>query len=180
MATIFDKIDSKLSQWILAQKIFFTASAPLSSDGHINCSPKGLDTFRVLDEHTVAYQDLVGSGAETIAHIQENKRLIIMFCAFDGPPRIVRLHGKAEFISKGHPMFEEIEKQFNTMNGTRGFILLNINRISDSCGYAVPIYDFKKDRDTLHKWVANKGEDGIKNYIVEKNNTSIDGLPAIN
>lgn len=179
MSTTLSHIDEKLAKWIFKQKIFFTASAPLSEDGHINCSPKGLDAFRILDGATVAYQDMVGSGAETIAHIRENKRLVIMFCAFDGPPKIVRLHGKGEYILPSHPDFNHIASHFDAKQGVRSYIKLSVTRVSDSCGYSVPVYEYKHDRDVLDKWVERKGEEGIKQYIVDNNQKSIDGLPAI-
>lgn len=179
MSTAHSHIDDKMAKWILQQKIFFTASAPLSAEGHINCSPKGLDAFRILDEKTVAYQDMVGSGAETIAHIRENKRLVIMFCAFDGPPKIVRLHGHGEYILPKHPEYSHIESHFESKPGVRAYIKLHVTRVSDSCGYSVPVYDYKHDRDVLDKWVERKGEAAIQQYIVDNNQKSIDGLPAI-
>lgn len=179
MSTPLTHIDEKTAQWILKQKIFFTASAPLSAEGHINCSPKGLDAFRILDSKTVAYQDMVGSGAETIAHIRENKRLVIMFCAFEGAPRIVRLHGHGEYILPQHTNYTEIESHFEAKPGVRSYIKLHITRVSDSCGYSVPKFEYQEDRDVLDKWVERKGENEIKRYIEDNNKLSIDGLPAI-
>jgi hypothetical protein len=172
-------IDAKLSKWILKQKIFFVATAPLTEKGHINCSPKGLDSFRILDEYTVAYQDLVGSGAETIAHIRENKRIVIMFTAFDGPPKIVRLWGEGEVITFTHPEYETIASQFKPRRGVRSYIRIHLTRIADSCGYSVPLYEFKGDRDVLDKWVDSKSDDGVKDYIRKNNAKSIDGLDAL-
>lgn len=179
MGKLFEVITPELEQWIRAQKMFFVATAPLSPDGHINCSPKGLDSFAILGPDTVAYQDLTGSGVETIAHLQENGRIVIMFCAFDGPPKIVRLHGRGEVLTPGHPDFEHVGAGFPQRQGVRAYIRVKTDRISDSCGYAVPLYDYKKDRDVLDKYNANKGEEGLKVYRAEKNRTSIDGLPGL-
>lgn len=179
MGTTKESISPELKTWIEKQKVFFVASAPLTADGHVNCSPKGLDSFRILNEHQVVYQDLVGSGVETIAHVQENQRLTIMFCAFDGPPKIIRLYGKGEVITKSHPDFESLHSLFKPHTGLRSYIRLQIHRIGDSCGYSVPLYEFKEDRDVLDKWVAHKGLDGVQEYIDTKNKHSIDGLPGI-
>lgn len=179
MGKIFDTITDTLKDWIAHQKIFFVATAPLSENGHVNCSPKGLDSFRILDERTVAYQDLTGSGVETIAHIKENKRIVIMFCAFDGPPKIVRIHGEGEVIEPDHPEFSVISKEFPERLGVRAYIKVNATRISDSCGYAVPLYEYKKDRDVLDKYAENKGEEGLKQYREEKNRLSLDDLEGL-
>jgi hypothetical protein len=179
MGKLFDTITPQLQEWISAQKIFFVATAPLSGEGHINCSPKGLDSLRVTGPDTVVYQDLTGSGVETIAHLKENRRIVIMFCAFDGPPKIVRIHGQGEVIEPGQSEFAELEGIFPPHQGTRAFIRVKATRISDSCGYAVPLMDYRGDRDVLDKWVANKGDDGLKIYRAEKNLQSIDGLPGL-
>lgn len=179
MAKTFEKIDAKLADWIAQQRLFFVASAPLAREGHINCSPKGGDSFRVLDDLTVAYQDLTGSGAETIAHLRENGRVVIMFCAFDGPPRIVRLHGTGEAITPDHADFAALAARFPPHLGTRAFIRVRVGRISDSCGYAVPLYDYRGDRDILDKWTETKGPDKIKEYQRTKNTRSLDNLPAL-
>lgn len=179
MGKQFETITPPLAEWINKQKIFFVATAPLAADGHINCSPKGLDSFRIIDEHTVAYQDLTGSGVETIAHLKENKRIVIMFCAFDGSPKIVRLHGTGEAITPEHTDFESLAKHFPNRLGVRSYIRISVHRISDSCGYAVPLYDYIKDRDVLDKYNENKGEDGLKKFRGQYNQTSIDGLEGI-
>ncbi len=179
MGKVFDGITPELRKWIENQKIFFVATAPLSPDEHINCSPKGLDSFRVIDPHTVAYQDLTGSGIETIAHIQENKRIVLMFCAFNGPPKIVRLHGLGEAISPDNEDFESLSSQFPYRRGTRAYIRIRVNRISDSCGYAVPLYEFTGDRDVLDKWVEAKTDKGLEEYRLAKNGASIDGIKGL-
>ena len=178
MGKLFTGISPELALWINRQHMFFVATAPLSETGHINCSPKGLDSFRILGKNTVAYQDLTGSGVETIAHLRENKRMVIMFCAFNGPPKIVRLHGHGEVIAPGHPEFEEMAQHFPPHVGTRSYIRLTATRISDSCGYSVPVYEFKKDRDVLDKYCENKGVEGMRAYREQKNKESIDGLPG--
>lgn len=178
MGKIFEYIDERIKAWVKEQKIFFVSTAPLSADGHINCSPKGLDSFRVIDGNTVAYQDLTGSGIETIAHLRENGRIVIMFCAFDGPPKIVRFHGTGEVIMPGDERFEDLAAHFPDRPGTRAYILIHVSRISDSCGYSIPLYDFKEDRDVLDKWTAAKGDD-IIDYRKQKNAASIDGLKGL-
>ena len=172
-------ISTELQAWIEKQKVFFVATAPLTASGHINVSPKGLDSFRILTPTLVAYQDLTGSGVETIAHVNENQRITIMFCAFDGPPKIIRLYGKGEIILADDERFTELSKMFPHRIGTRAFILNHVNRIQDSCGYGVPLYEFKNDRDVLDKWSQAKGEDGVIEYRSIKNKISIDGLKGI-
>lgn len=179
MGKIFTEIPPETANWIQQQKIFFVATAPLAADGHVNCSPKGLDSFRILDATTVVYQDLTGSGVETIAHIRENKRIVIMFCAFEGPPKIVRLYGEGTVITPDDPAFASLSKQFPERIGTRAFIKIAITRVADSCGYGVPLYEFKKDRDVLDKWAAVKGEKGVLEYRQQKNLESIDGLAGL-
>lgn len=179
MGKTYTQITPELQGWIEAQRMFFVATAPLSAEGHINCSPKGLDSFRVLGPDTVAYQDLTGSGVETISHLRENQRIVIMFCAFEGPPKIVRLHGRGSFIVRGDERFEALSEQFRERMDARAYILVQVERISDSCGYSVPVYTYEKDRDVLDKWAANKGADGLHTYRQQKNRQSIDGLPGL-
>jgi len=179
MGKIHESIDAQLADWIGQQYLFFVATAPLAGAGHVNCSPKGGDAFRVLDSSTVAYQDLTGSGAETIAHLRENGRIVIMFCAFDGPPRIVRLHGRGEALTASHPDFASHAARFPPHLGTRAIIRIAVTRVSDSCGFGVPQYDYRGERDTLDKWTEAKGPDKIKDYQQAKNLRSLDDLPAI-
>ena len=179
MSKTHEQINDKLSAWIRQQKVFFMATAPLAGDGHVNCSPKGGDSFRVLDPQTVAYLDLTGSGAETIAHLRENGRIVRTVCAFEGPTMIVRLHGHGEVVTPDHPDFKSLTAQFPKNPGTRAVIRVKVTRVSDSCGYAVPFFDYRDQRDSLEKWAQDKGAVGLKEYRRTKNAQSIDGLPAL-
>jgi hypothetical protein len=178
MSKQLPSIDPDLASWIAAQKIFFVATAPLSAEAHINLSPKGGDSFRVLGPMEVVYQDYTGSGAETAAHVQENGRIIVMFCAFDGPPQIVRLYGRGEIISETHPRFAEFAKIFPPNPGTRAFVHIHVTRISSSCGFSVPYFEHKGPRDRLDKWARKQGPAKMREYRAKKNQQSIDGLPA--
>jgi hypothetical protein len=179
-------IDDKLRGFVEAQRLFFVGSAPLSGDGHVNVSPKGAADrcFRVLGSHSVAYLDLTGSGSETVAHLRENGRIVVMFCAFDGPPRIVRFHGRGEAIVAADPRFEAALEPFLPLDeltelGRRAVIHVEVERISDSCGYVVPRYDYVEERDTMNRWLENRGRDGVEAYHAERNATSLDGLPSV-
>ncbi|MEW6681915.1 MAG: pyridoxamine 5'-phosphate oxidase family protein [Nitrospirota bacterium] len=179
MGRLHDRIDDQLAAWIRRQRVFFVATAPLSRDGHVNCSPKGGDAFRIIGPRTVAYQDLTGSGVETIAHLRDNGRIVIMFCAFEGPPKIVRLHGRGDVISPEHPEFNFLRAQFPNRVGTRAFIKINVTRVSDSCGFGVPLFDHRADRDALEQWADAKGPTMLRAYRQDKNARSIDGLPGL-
>jgi len=171
-------IDADHAEWISRQRLFFVASAPLASDGHVNLSPKGGDSFRVLGPLEAVYQDYTGSGAETAAHLRENGRLVVMFCAFEGAPRIVRLHGQGTLVTPGHADFGRMEALFPPHLGTRAFVHLAVSRVSSSCGFAVPFFDHRGPRDTLDKWSESQGAEKIAAYRAAKNQTSVDGLPA--
>lgn len=173
-----DEIDARLAEWLQAQPVFFVATAPTATDGHVNVSPKGLDTFRVLGGREVAYQDLTGSGAETVAHLRDNGRIALAFCAFEGPPRIVRLHGRGEAVFPGDASFHELDRRFPSHLGRRAYIRVAVHRVSSSCGYAVPLMDFRGARDVLDQWSTKKGPEGLRAYRTERNATSLDGLPA--
>jgi len=179
MGKTFDEIPQELMPWLAAQKLFFVATAPLAETGHVNCSPKGLDSFRVLSPTSCCYLDLTGSGAETIAHLRENGRITLMFSAFDGPPQIVRIYGRGLVHRKGTEQFESLSSQFADHVAARSIITIAIDRVSTSCGYAVPKFDFVGERDTLTRYSEAKGPDGIREYQQEKNLASIDGLPAL-
>ncbi len=179
MGKVYSEITPALREWLGQQRLFFVATAPLAADGHLNCSPKGGDCFRVLDPLTVAYQDLTGSGAETIAHLRENGRLVMMFCAFEGPSQIVRLYGNGEVLTPGHPDFAALIDLFPPHPGFRSLVRLRLNRISDACGDGVPLMQFQGQRDALRTWAEGKGPAGLVAYRRQKNQFSIDGLPAL-
>ena len=179
MAKTYDAIDQSLADFIEAQHLFFVASAPAGAAGHVNLSPKGLDSFRILGPYTVAYLDLTGSGVETIAHLRDNGRITIMFCAFEGPPKIVRLYGRGEVVHPGHPEFADLVGRFPAITGTRSVIRVAVERVADSCGYAVPRYAYEGERRQLLDWAESKGPDELVTYRREKNARSIDELPGI-
>ena len=177
---LHDRIDERLRAFIEAQHLFFVATAPLASDGHVNLSPKGFaGTFAVLGEHEVAYLDLTGSGSETVAHLRENGRITVMFCAFEGPPNIVRLHGTGRYVTLGEREFDSYRGLFADHPGARGVVVIDVERVSDSCGYAVPFMSHESDRDLLTRWAGNRGDEGLATYRATKNAASIDGLPAL-
>jgi hypothetical protein len=178
MGKVFDGIDEKLAAWIGAQHMFFVATAPRDG-GHVNLSPKGLDSLVVLGPCSVAYLDVVGSGAETIAHLRENGRITLMFCAFDGLPRIVRLYGRGEAIEPGDAGFDALAARFPRYPSTRSVIRVELTRIADSCGYGVPLFEYKGDRGHIADWADRKGPEGLRVYQLEKNRESLDGLPAL-
>lgn len=179
MATVHPSIDDALARWILQQHVFFVSTAPLDAGGLINCSPKGLDSLAILDPNSVAYLDMTGSGAETIANLKENGRIVIMFCAFDGPAQIVRLHGQGHVIEPHHPDFEHLRSHLPDLPGVRSIIRVDVSRVSDSCGYGVPKYEYQEQRPTLVKWAAGKGPEGIAAYQAKNNRISLNGLPAV-
>ena len=179
MGRVHDGIDDQLRAFLERQPVFFVATAPLGGDGHVNVSPKGLaGTFAVLDESHVAYLDLTGSGIETIAHVRENGRITMMFCAFDGPARIVRLSGRGMVTVPADVGYAELAKRFPALEGARAVITVELDRIADSCGYGVPRMEFVEHRDRLPRWAATQGHDGLHDYRAERNRESIDGLPG--
>lgn len=179
MGKIFDSIDDGLAAWIAEQHLFFVATAPLSGDGMVNVSPRGLDSLSILDGTTVAWLDLTGSGAETIAHLTENGRICVMFCSFDARPRIVRIHGRGRVVLPGDELFERVDAEHPGHIGARAVIVIDVERIADSCGWGVPVMDFVADRDIMGPWAAKKGPEGLEQYRAEKNARSLDGLPAL-
>lgn len=179
MGKVFDAIDERMREWLQAQQMFFVATAPLAGDGLLNLSPKGLDSFAVLGPRRVAYLDLTGSGVETIAHLRENGRIVVMFCAFDGPPRIVRLYGRGSALLPGAAGFDDVAAQFPRYPGTRAVIQIDVTRIADSCGWSVPRYAYQGERSQLEEWATAKGEAGIRAYRAENNVRSLDGLPGL-
>lgn len=179
MGKSHSEIDEKLAEFIRQQHVFFVATAPAAADGHINLSPKGLDSFRILDPKTVAYLDLIGSGVETIAHAKENGRIVLMFCAFQGPPNVVRLHGSARVLEPHSPGFRDLAASFPAHDSSRAIIVVNLKRVSTSCGYGVPLLKYEGDRSQLFAWAQKKGPEGLKAYQHEKNMRSIDGLSGL-
>lgn len=185
MASVMERIDRRLQDWLLAQPMFFVATAPRSVEGHVNLSPKGMaGTFAVLGPHRVAYLDYFGSGAETIAHLRDNGRIVLMCCAFSGPPKIVRLHGRGRVVLPDDPEFTTLRGEFtkDRTHGQRAIIVVDVERISDSCGFAVPQLEFVGDRDVLDRAQTRREPgyyEGPEAYARLRNATSIDGLPAL-
>ena len=177
---VYEDISPELQRFLEHQPMFFVATAPLAADGHVNVSPKGLDgTFAVLGPRRVAYLDLTGSGIETVAHVRENARITLMFCAFDGPARIVRLSGRGAVVTCDEPGFEELAARFARLLGARAVITVDVDRVADSCGYGVPRMELVEQRERLLTALAAKGDDGLVAYRAERNATSIDGLPGL-
>jgi len=175
MAKFYDAIDEQHRQFMQAQPVFFTASA--ANNGHINVSPKGYDSFRILDSNRVAYLDLTGSGNETSAHIEENGRLTIMFCSFSQTPMILRLFGKAKVVVKSHADWDGYHRHFPDLAGGRQIIVLNVEKVQTSCGFGVPIMRFESHRPLLLDWAEKKQQQQtLKQYHKEKNARSMDGL----
>ena len=189
MAKLYERIDDHWREWIAKQSMFFVGTAPLDADGHVNVSPKGpIESLQVIDDSTVAYLDVIGSGAETIAHIRENGRIVVMLCAFEGPPRILRLHGRGEIVLAEDPRFDELASRFDfgspsTEDAQRSIVVVHVERIADSCGYGVPLMAYEGEREhhakSVEKAVRVKGVDGYRDYARERNSESIDGLPAV-
>ncbi|HLL67023.1 MAG TPA: pyridoxamine 5'-phosphate oxidase family protein [Micromonosporaceae bacterium] len=182
MGKVHEGIDARLREFLLAQHIYFVGTAPSAADGHVNVSPKGMaGTFAVLGEHRVAYLDYLGSGVETIAHLVDNGRIVLMFCAFTGPPNIVRLHGTGVATLPGDAGFADLLAAFPEprTHGLRSIIDVTVTRVSDSCGYSVPRFDYVEDRDLLVRWAGNKDDEQLAAYAEQKNRHSIDRLPAL-
>ncbi|MDP9071086.1 MAG: pyridoxamine 5'-phosphate oxidase family protein [Actinomycetota bacterium] len=179
MGRVYETLDERLTEFLRRQHVFFVATAPLAADGLVNLSPKGLDTFDVLDEHRVAYLDLTGSGVETIAHLRENGRIVVMFCAFEGPPRIVRLHGRGRVVLPADAGFDTLAGRFRRRPGVRSVVEIEVTRIADSCGFGVPLLAYQGERSELDAWAAAKGPDGLADYRAGKNAVSLDGLPGL-
>ena len=171
--------DDSIRTFIEAQPLFFVGSAPLDANGHVNVSPKGLDTLRILGPTTIAYLDLTGSGIETVSHVRENGRIVLMFCAFEGPPRIIRIHGRGKVVEQSEAEFAELARHFSEQEGTRAIIFVEATRISDSCGYAVPLLEYKGERNQLNAWARKLGSAGLETYRRNKNRESIDRIPGL-
>lgn len=178
MGRSFESITDAMREFIEEQPMFFVATAP-SEGGRVNVSPKGYDSFRVLDSNRVCYLDLTGSGAETIAHLRDNGRITFMFCAFVGKPNVVRLYGSGRYVRPADSEFEELVAGFPNRSGCRAIVIVDIDRTSTSCGYSVPFMDFVEDRQRLEDSLSAKSNDELDGYRANKNTTSIDGLPAL-
>jgi len=183
MGKLYEEIDDRLRKWIGRQQMFFVGTAPRGDDGHVNVSPKGMaGTFAILGPQRVAYLDYFGSGAETIAHLRENGRIVVMFCAFEGPPKIIRLHGRGRVVLPEHAEFTVLRHEFGKerTHGQRSIIVVDVERIADSCGYSVPRMDFVADRDILdlHQ-VKRPAEYYERDAALHRNGESIDRLPAL-
>ena len=181
MGKVYESIDDKLRTWIGKQPMFFVGTAPSGSDGRVNVSPKGMaGTFVVRGPHQVAYLDYFGSGVETIAHLRDNGRIVIMFCAFDGPPKIVRLHGHGRVVLPQDAEFATLRAEFGKQrtHAQRSIIVVDVDRVADSCGYSVPHMDFVADREILDLHQLKKPAEYYAAYWDEKNAASIDGLPS--
>lgn len=179
MGKLYEELTPKLIEFISEQKLFFVGTAPLNQEGHVNISPKGMESLQVLDNKTVAYLDVTGSGVETISQIKENGRLVFMFCAFEGKPFILRLHGQGSVIEKDDDEFQTLENHFVELPGVRSIIKLDITRIADSCGWNVPLYNFAGTRDYYQNFADKLGPEGIRKGQLASNMSSIDGLPGL-
>jgi hypothetical protein len=179
MGKTHEEIDDSVRQFIEGQHLFFVATSPLHADGHVNVSPKGLDSLRILSPTQVGYVDYTGSGVETIAHVRENGRLTIMFCALEGRPSILRIYGKARVVEPGDSEFPPLVERFRVVAPVRSIIMLDVTRISDSCGFGVPHYSYVGEREQLVQWSERKGAEGLREYQRHKNAMSIDQLRGL-
>ena len=178
MGRVHPGIDAALADWLHRQRVFFVATAPLAAEGHVNLSPKGLDSLRILGPRDVAWVDLTGSGIETVAHLRENGRIVLLFCAFEGPPKIVRLHGRGRVLEPSDPGFAELRAAFPELPGVRSLVRVALTRVSDSCGFGVPRMAFEGERTQLRDWAERKGPRGLREYRAQ-HNRSVDGLPGL-
>lgn len=179
MGKDYQEISDNMRRWIEVQHLFFVATAPKSMDGLINCSPKGLDCLRVLGPKQIAYADTGGSGVETVAHLKENGRIVIMMCAFAGPPKIFRFYGRGRVLESQEENFPALAKDFAGMPAIRNLIIVDIERIRDSCGYGVPFFDYQGERESLPNFFRDKSAEEIVEYRIERNEKSLDGLPGL-
>jgi hypothetical protein len=175
----YDGIDDDLAAWLQQQPLWFVGTAPLAGDGHVNVSPRGHDTFSVLGPHRVAWVDYTGSGIETVAHLRENGRICLMFCSYDDRPRIVRLHGRGTVVMPGEPAYDDVVARHPAHPSTRAVVVVDVDRVSDSCGFGVPVMDVVGERDLLRRGAERRGPEGLAEYRATKNAASIDGLPGL-
>jgi hypothetical protein len=178
VAKVYDRIADELQAFIHQQPLFFVATAPLSAGWHVNLSPKGLDSLRILSPNRVAYLDLTGSGNETSAHLLENERITLMFCAFQEPPLILRLYGQGRVVLPCDSDWQRLYSLFSPLPGARQIIVTEVDRVQTSCGFGVPLYELQDQRSQLIDWAAKKGEAGLQDYRQQKNSVSVDGLPT--
>ena len=179
MGKEYTEIDERIQKWMGRQQMFFVSTAPSSADGLVNCSPKGLDSLRVIGPMQVAYVDTGGSGIETVAHLKDNGRITLMMCAFDGPPKIFRFYGKGRVLEPHDGDFDGMLSKFPAMPAARNIIVIDVERIIDSCGYGVPLYEFKQHRDSLPNYFSKQSEEDILKYRRDRNSESLDGLPGL-
>ena len=179
MGKVYERLDDKLAKFIGRQHMFFVGTAPDAPDGHLNISPKGLNTFRILGPNSVVYLDLTGSGIETVAHLRQNGRITILFCAYEGRPLILRLYGQGQVVEPGDPKWGGLIAKFPDYPGVRSIIVVEIERVADSCGYAVPLYEYKGERSQLIAYAEKKGPEGMEQYKAQKNKASIDGIAGL-
>ena len=179
MGKEYQEITSDIERWLDRQRVYFVATAPLSGDGRINCSPKGMDSFRVRGPREIVYADIGGSGIETVAHLKENSRIVIMLCAFEGPPKIFRFYGQGRSVEPHDPEFESLMEAFTDLPTVRNIVVVDVDCIRDSCGYGVPLYEFRAERDSLRNWCNNKTPAELLEYRKQNNATSLDGLPGL-
>ncbi len=179
MGKLFEVLDDELQSWIADQSVFFVATAPRADDGLVNLSPRGLDCLTVLGPRSLAWVDGTGSGVETIAHLRENGRIVLMWCSFSDPPRIVRVHGRGRVVPPGTSEYDEVVARVPAQPSARAVIVVEAQRISDSCGFGVPRLDFVAERNQMHRWAQSKGPDGVMAYQTARNAMSLDGLPGL-
>jgi hypothetical protein len=179
MGKVYERLDDELIEFLGRQHVFFVGTAPDSPGGHLNVSPKGLDTFRILGPNTVAYLDLTGSGIETVAHLRQNGRITLMFCAFEGRPLIVRLYGRGRVVEPGEPEWDGLKPHLPECPGVRSVVVVDVERVADSCGFAVPLYEYRGERSQLVDYANKKGPEGLERYKAQKNRASIDGLGGL-
>lgn len=179
MGATYEQLDEKLIAFIRRQKMFFVATAARSDEGSVNVSPKGYDSLAILDNRTVAYLDLGGSGIETHAHLRENGRITLMFCAFDGPANILRLYGRGESCAFDDPGFDQKMRLFPDFQRARNIVTVHVERVADSCGWGVPFFDYRGERDQLRRWVDARPDDEWSARRYDANAVSIDGLPGL-
>ena len=180
MGKTYTSIDPDIAHWIAQQHMFFVATAPLAAEGLVNLSPKGHDTLRVINEHTLAFLDYGGSGIETVAHLRENQRIVIMMCAVKGSPKIYRFHGTGQVITPIDADFGDLAQHFDRSElGIRSIIRVNVSRVSDSCGFGVPFYDYQGERPTSPNYIRVNGAEKIRAYLKHENAQSLDGLPGL-